>query len=142
MATEKVLQIVDFEVGMSIEAEYENPRDNSGSIHLNLKKDSDNYILHFNPRWGPNKLVLNSKEDGKFGQEETSDGYDYTPGAKVHVKFYAEPEFLKIYINGKFAHQFNYRGSMTFDSIKDISYKWAGDPYRAGPLIALRIGYK
>ena len=33
MATEKVVKIVYFEVGMSIEAEYENPSDSSGSIH-------------------------------------------------------------------------------------------------------------
>ena len=123
MATERLLKIVDFEVGMSIEAEYENPRDSSGSIHLNLRKDSDNYVLHFNPRWGPNKLVLNTKEDGKFGKEETSDGYDYTSGAKVHVKFSAEPDYLKIYINGKYIYQFNYRGSMKSDSINFISYK-------------------
>ena len=131
MATEKVLRIAEFEAGMSIEAEYENPRDNSGSLHLNLRQDSDNYVLHFYPRWGPNKLVLNSKEGGTFGKQETSDGYDYTDGAKVCVKFNAEPDFLKIYINGKFIHQFNYRG-LKSDSIKDINYAWKGDPAKAG----------
>ena len=51
MATSKVLRIVDFEVGMSIEMEYENPRDKTGSLHINLRKDSDNYVLHFKPVW-------------------------------------------------------------------------------------------
>ena len=141
MTTARVLRVVDFDVGMSIEAEYENPRDNTGSLHLNLRKDQDNYVLHFNPRWGKNKLVINSKEGGTFGSQETADGYDFAPGAKVTVKFLAELECLKIHVNGKQIHQFNYRG-LKSDSIKDIYYKWEGDPYRDGPLIALRIGYQ
>jgi len=141
MTTARVLKVVDFDVGMSIEAEYENPRDNTGSLHLNLRKDEDNYVLHFNPRWGQNKLVINSKEDGTFGNQESAGGYDFAPGAKVTVKFFAESEFLKIHVNGKQIHQFNYRG-LKCDSISDISYKWEGDPARAGPLIALRIGYQ
>ena len=68
MTTARVLRVVNFDVGMSIEAEYENSRDNTGRLHLNLRKDEDNYVLHFNPRFQEKILVLNSKEGGTLPQ--------------------------------------------------------------------------
>ena len=65
-----------------------------------------------------------------------------THGAKVHVKFIADFEYLKIFLNGKHLHKFDYRGLLKTDSINDISFKWEGDAAKASSLIAFGIEYK
>lgn len=137
-------------LGASIIVAYENPRDSPGSIHLNLMKDDDNYVLHYNPRWGQNKIViLNSKEDGKFGQEERIDGYNFQYGATVFVKFVAESDKFRIFIYNDTMDKsladvmttFSYRVPLTNTVIKKVKFKWEGASAGAEP-ISVHIEYK
>ena len=136
-------------VGNYIEVGYENPRSSPGSIHVNLLKDDHNYALHFNPRWGSNAtLVLNSKEDGKFGEEKKIDGYKFSYGATIFVRFLAETDHFNISVytdtinkdKPNLSTKFYYRGIKNTD-IKRVTFRWVGDPAGAEP-ISMHIGYK
>lgn len=135
-------------VGNSIEVGYENPRKSPGAIHINLLKDDHNYVLHFNPRWGPTSLVLNTKEDGKFGDEIKIDGYAFGYGATIFVKFIAESDHFIIHVYNDTINKdkpdltttFYYRG-LDNTVIKTVSFKWVGDPAGAEP-ISIHVGYK
>ena len=135
-------------VGNSIEVGYENPRSSPGAIHINLLKDDNNYVLHFNPRWGPTSLVLNTKENGKFGDEKKVDGYNFKYGATMFVKFTAESDhfIINVYTDTvnkatpDMTTRFYYRG-LDNTIIKRVSFRWIGDPAGAEP-ISMHVGYK
>ena len=129
-----------FDIGMSIEVEYENPRENSGSIHLNLVQDDFNYFLHFNPRWGSSKvLILNSKQAGGFEKEVRLHGYNFALGQRVRIKFVAESTQLRVFQNDEHLGNFDYR--MPCSTVKKVKFSWKGNAAKAPKLIALRIGY-
>ena len=127
------------QVGTLIEADYYNPT-GSGRIMFNFRQDSDDIVLHFNPRFDSNVLVLNTKTGGNWGKEERPNGYDFSYGIRVKVKIYADNDNFKIFINDKFFYQYKYRG-MTSTQVKKVEFSWSGDDATAAQLISLRTGY-
>ena len=130
-----------FEFGMYVEAVYNNPT-GSGRIEFNLMQDDDNILLHFNPRFDAQRLILNSKRNGKWEEEEMPKGYDFSLGAKTIVKIQAYNKAFTIYIDGKQFYLFNYRPGMSFTDIKKVQFDFARGAERvASKLQSLQIGY-
>ena len=139
MAQTGQIGVDGMKVGTLVEADYYNPT-GSGRIIFNLSQDSNNIVLHFNPRFDEKVLVLDTKTGGNYGKEEKPDGYDFTHGIRMRVKIYADTENFKIFINDKFFYQYKYRG-MTSAQVKTVEFVWQGDDAVAAQLVSLRTGY-
>ena len=98
----------EFKVGMFIEAKYLNPNI-SGKIGFNLIQDTENIPLLFNPRFDSKNVVLNSKEEGSWGNEEKPKGYDFTSDRNMIVTIYATNENFNILINDNYFYEYKYR---------------------------------
>ncbi|XP_068108982.1 galectin-1-like isoform X2 [Hyperolius riggenbachi] len=66
------------------------PKDSPG-FAINVGKDSNNFALHFNPRFDQNgdtkKTILNSLQGGVWGAEEKKDVFPFKQGAETTVFF-------------------------------------------------------
>ncbi|XP_053107687.1 16 kDa beta-galactoside-binding lectin-like isoform X2 [Hemicordylus capensis] len=63
---------------------------------VNLGKDCDNLVLHFNPRFDNhgdvNTIVCNSKQDGAWGEEERDASFPFQQGEKAQVLSACSPQ--------------------------------------------------
>ena len=100
--------IVKFKVGQAIKAQYTNPSD--GWIRVDLYDESNNILLHFNPRWDTKLVVLNSMIDGRWGGEERlSSGYDFTAEKGCTVELLATESAISIFLDGRHFHDYKHR---------------------------------
>lgn len=57
---------------------------------MNVGKDSNTLMLHFNPRFDchgdVNTIVCNSKEDGMWGEEDRKADFPFQHGDKIEVR--------------------------------------------------------
>ncbi|KAJ6657470.1 hypothetical protein lerEdw1_002405 [Lerista edwardsae] len=67
---------------------------------VNLGKDCDNQMLHFNPRFDchgdVNTVVCNSKQDGIWGEEERYTNFPFQQGDKFQVSFTFDASEVKV----------------------------------------------
>ncbi|XP_053107686.1 16 kDa beta-galactoside-binding lectin-like isoform X1 [Hemicordylus capensis] len=67
---------------------------------VNLGKDCDNLVLHFNPRFDNhgdvNTIVCNSKQDGAWGEEERDASFPFQQGEKAQVSFTFDTSEVKV----------------------------------------------
>ena len=100
--------IVDFSVGTVVYLEYIAPY--SGRVYLNFTTTNGDIVLHVNPRYDQNCLVLNTLIDGKWGPEERPAGFPITPGAKTCITVTATDSAFVICANGaKIGSGYEYR---------------------------------
>ncbi|KAF7252242.1 16 kDa beta-galactoside-binding lectin, partial [Varanus komodoensis] len=70
------------------------------SFEVNLGKDCDNLILHFNPRFNckgdMNTIVCNSKRDGVWGEEERETKFPFEQGGKFQASFNFASSEIKV----------------------------------------------
>lgn len=79
--------IDQLKVGMKVEVEYINPA--NGWFVIWLEDTQGNVILSYCARFDEKRLVLNTLNDGKWGNEECPSGYNFTPGALQNVQLYS-----------------------------------------------------
>ncbi|XP_057568707.1 galectin-4 [Hippopotamus amphibius kiboko] len=80
---------VNFEVGQSPEADV---------------------AFHFNPRFdGWDKVVLNTKQDGKWGNEEKKRSMPFSKGSAFELVFMVLAEHYKVVVNGNPFYEFGHR---------------------------------
>ncbi|NP_001029940.1 galectin-4 isoform X1 [Bos indicus x Bos taurus] len=66
--------------------------------------------FHFNPRFdGWDKVVLNSKQNGSWGQEERKMSMPFRKGAAFELVFMVMTEHFKVVVNGTPFHEFKHR---------------------------------
>jgi len=117
--------VVKFSIGQAIQAVYANSSD--GRIGLDLTDTSGNIVFHFNPRFEDKVLVLNSKIDGKWGNEERPTGYNFDPQKYYTVDFLATEAYITISLDGKPFYDYKHRLPIT--SVVKASYWSSGsDP--------------
>ena len=75
------VKINEFDIGTMIRLDYNALR--VSRIALNLYNAAGEILLHFNPRYDDNVLVLNSFIGGCWGLEERLSGYSLNPGTKA-----------------------------------------------------------
>ncbi|XP_077157230.1 16 kDa beta-galactoside-binding lectin-like [Paroedura picta] len=67
---------------------------------VNLGQDVDNLVLHFNPRFDlhgdVNTIVLNSREDGEWGEELRESHFPFQQGEKAEVTIFFDASELKV----------------------------------------------
>ncbi|XP_062991401.1 16 kDa beta-galactoside-binding lectin-like [Elgaria multicarinata webbii] len=60
-------------------------------FEVNLGKDCDNLVLHFNPRFDckgdVNTIVCNSRQDGVWGEEQRESSFPFEQGGKFQASF-------------------------------------------------------
>ena len=99
--------VFQFKIGMKVQVDYVNPT--GGWAVIWLEDIKENVVLSFSARIGQKVLIINSREDGKWGHEEMADGYDFTPGACQYVSLEAEHDHFTIRVNNHDLHHFKYR---------------------------------
>jgi len=129
------ISVEKFDVGMAIEVQYITP--DNGRPTLNLRDGSDNIVLHVNPRWDEQALVLNSKIGG-WGSEERPDGFDFSSGKMITIRVEAKAEHFCIVVNGKLIHAYKHR--LPVDSVCKADWDWNGDSKEA-KLMTLSVSY-
>uniref|UniRef100_A0A8C6G010 Galectin n=1 Tax=Moschus moschiferus TaxID=68415 RepID=A0A8C6G010_MOSMO len=68
--------------------------------------------FHFNPRFdGWDKVVLNSKQNGSWGNEERKMSMPFRKGAAFELVFMVLTEHFKVYANGQHLFDFSHRFS-------------------------------
>uniref|UniRef100_A0A4W2DJI4 Galectin n=1 Tax=Bos indicus x Bos taurus TaxID=30522 RepID=A0A4W2DJI4_BOBOX len=66
--------------------------------------------FHFNPRFdGWDKVVLNSKQNGSWGNEERKMSMPFRKGAAFELVFMVMMEHFKVVVNGTPFHEFKHR---------------------------------
>ena len=99
--------VFQFKIGMKVQVDYVNPT--GGWTVIWLEDFKENVVLSFSARVGQKELILNSKEDGKWGDEEKPDGYNFTPGVRQSISLEAEHGHFTIRVNDHDLHHFKYR---------------------------------
>uniref|UniRef100_A0A480Q4E1 Galectin n=2 Tax=Sus scrofa TaxID=9823 RepID=A0A480Q4E1_PIG len=100
--------------------------------------------FHFNPRFdGWDKVVFNSQQDGKWGNEEKKRSMPFRKGAAFELVIMVLPEHYKVVVNGDPFYEFGHRipvqlvthlqvdGDLTLQSINFIGGQPAPSP---GPM--------
>ena len=146
MAQAGQIFVEGLQVGMYTEVDYYNPN-GPGIITINLRQDSDNTVLHFNPRFADdtsqNFLNMNTRANGDWVNKEGGPGgYDFTHGLRMKVRFYADTDSFKIFLNEKFLYRYKYIAGLTCAHVKIIEFKWGnGDDATGAQLVSLKTGY-
>jgi len=73
-------------------------------------KDHDNYAIHIAVHYESKKLIVNSKEDTKWGEGiDFSDQFDFSSGIAVAIRVEAREQHYDVFANdkhlGKFVHR-------------------------------------
>ncbi|XP_054845817.1 16 kDa beta-galactoside-binding lectin-like [Eublepharis macularius] len=85
--------------GESIEVKGKILPDAKGFV-VNLGKDCENLVLHFNPRFDchgdVNTIVCNSKKEGEWGEEQRESSFPFQQGEKTEISFSFDTSELKV----------------------------------------------
>ncbi|XP_030745770.1 galectin-4-like isoform X3 [Sitophilus oryzae] len=69
--------------------------------------------LHLNPRfytsYGNHLFVRNSWENGSWGAEERTAGFQFTPGRKFHLAIRKHPDHFAVWVDGTLTGEFLFR---------------------------------
>lgn len=97
-----------FEIGSVIEVKgYVN--DDANRFTINLRNEKRDIALHFNPRFGDDVVVLNTKRDGSWEAEERFPCCSLQRGSKFDIIIMAESDKFMVSLNGEHYCHFEYR---------------------------------
>uniref|UniRef100_A0A8C2YRQ8 Galectin n=1 Tax=Chinchilla lanigera TaxID=34839 RepID=A0A8C2YRQ8_CHILA len=91
-----------------------------GVAHENMNRFFVNFVVgsspgsdiafHFNPRFdGWDKVVFNSQQGGRWGQEERKKSMPFKRGSAFELVFMVLPEHYKVVVNGNPFYEFQHR---------------------------------
>jgi len=81
-------------------------------INFNCDEDGETVGVHFNPRQDQETVVLNTKCDGGWGEEERDqDWFPFQRGQFFDLTFVASDQRLMIYVNDRYFTQYAFRCS-------------------------------
>ncbi|XP_066488657.1 16 kDa beta-galactoside-binding lectin-like [Tiliqua scincoides] len=90
---------------------------------VNLGKDRDNLVLHFNPRFDHegdvNTIVCNSKQDGIWGEEERDTYFPFQQGEKFQVSFTFDTSELKVKLAED--HEISFPNRLGMETVEFLS---------------------
>lgn len=113
--------IDQLKVGMKVEVEYINPA--NGWFVIWLEDTQGNVILSYCARFDEKRLVLNTLNDGKWGNEECPSGYNFTPGALQNVSIVVTTQdCFTVQVNGCNPFPFNSMqvGKLSATSVRSV----------------------
>ena len=109
--------------GQSVEVVYQN-KDIIG-VQVNLLTGKEDYVLHFNPRYSLNILVLNTLLNGTWQAEIRPGGFPFPANyasSRVAVRITAQQLSFAISVNGVPFTEFPYRSPLTPDKVRTIQW--------------------
>ncbi|XP_055993442.1 galectin-2 [Sorex fumeus] len=89
------LKSMDLKPGMALKLKGKIADDCPG-FAINLGQTADHLNLHFNPRFGENTIIFNSKEGGHWGQEQRDSHMCFSPGDEVKITVIFESDEFKV----------------------------------------------
>ncbi|XP_072464431.1 galectin-4 isoform X2 [Notamacropus eugenii] len=79
-------------------------------FHVNFALSGDDIAFHFNPRFdGWDKVVLNSKQGGRWGSEERKNSMPFHKGSAFELVFTVTNEHYKVVVNGSPFYEYKHR---------------------------------
>ncbi|XP_054830474.1 16 kDa beta-galactoside-binding lectin-like [Eublepharis macularius] len=88
---------------------------------INLGQDASNYLIHFNPRFDENNVIVyNFKKDGKWGPEQRDDQFSFMWGEETTVAFALNSG--EVTVNYPGGH-FEFKSQLNLDCVEYISVK-------------------
>ena len=87
-------------------------------LSLPTTDDDSSIALYLNIRFDTNVVVINSKENGTWGQEERPAGFPFTRGEEFVLTVAITADCYLIEVNGELLHSFGHR--LPFSSIKRL----------------------
>lgn len=88
-------------------------KDNMRRFHVNFNVGQDegaDIAFHFNPRFdGWDKVVFNTKQSGRWGDEEKKRSMPFSKGTHFELVFMILPEHYKVVVNGNPFYEYKHR---------------------------------
>ncbi|XP_072254673.1 galectin-1-like [Pyxicephalus adspersus] len=110
-----IVNNLNLKPGQSIEVKGFIP-ENCKHFSINLGKDSENLLLHFNPRFNHHadirKIICNSAENNVWGKEQRENVFPFKEGSVTTVSFKYEKEKFIIVLPSGSSFSFPVRFSM------------------------------
>ncbi|XP_015267541.1 PREDICTED: 16 kDa beta-galactoside-binding lectin-like [Gekko japonicus] len=90
---------------------------------VNVGKDSENLVLHFNPRFDlhgdVDTIVLNSRHDGAWGEEQRESHFPFQPGEKAEVTIVFDASEVKVKLAD--GHEISFPNRLGLETIHFLS---------------------
>lgn len=116
--------ISKFELGMAVEVMFLTP--DKGQPALDLMDERNNVLLHVNPSWDQNTFILNTCNNGQWGEKECPRGFDFSSGVPVTIIAEARNDCFAILVNGRLVHYYKHR--LPFTNICKARFYMMGNP--------------
>ncbi|XP_054830736.1 galectin-1-like [Eublepharis macularius] len=87
---------------------------------INLGQDDSNYLIHFNPRFDENNVIVyNYKKDGMWGPEQRDYQFSFKEGQNTTITFNLNGNEVTVSYPG--GHQFHFNSQVKLDHIEYVS---------------------
>lgn len=122
----RTITLDDFGDGYVVEWTFLAP--DAGRVSMNLKNElGKDIILHVDARYNwysSNKvLVLNTFNQGSWGQEQRPTGFDFTPGILVKMRVEAGPNSFRVFSNTYQIAEYQYRLPVTSVKMVEVIFQ-------------------
>ncbi|KAH7727504.1 beta-galactoside-binding lectin [Aphelenchoides avenae] len=90
-----------------------------GRFNIDLRCDTNqDIVFHFNPRFGAGKVVMNSRNNGRWGDEVCPKEFPFNLDQKVIIDFTGEPSAISVSVDEKLFTSYRVRSILRLvDSI-------------------------
>ena len=121
-----VLVLNNFKYGCGVEAEFNAL--GSGRSNLLLMKDDSNYMIQASSKWDKKTLVICTKIDGEWGNQQTIENFDYPSGTKIVIRIEATQSSYGVFVDNNLVCKFPHR--LPIEEIKKAKFYTAEDELR------------
>jgi len=111
--------IPNYNTGVVVEIKYIAPT-SGDRVQFTLRKDDNNYMFLVSVRYDTKQFILNTKIDGKWGDEDRySERFNFNSGMEVTIRVEAMPEeYFSVFVNGQKFAKFPYRYKPVTDVVE------------------------
>ena len=102
-----VLNNFDFRYAFGVESDF--GALDTGKSNLLLMKDDANYMIQASARWDKKTLVICTKINGEWGNQETIENFDYPVGTIITVRIEAHKTAYAVYVNNNLVSKYPHR---------------------------------
>ena len=113
-----VLVLNNFRYGFGVESEF--GALDTGKSNLLLMKDDANYMIHAGAKWDKKTLVISTKINGEWGNQQTIENFDYPSGTIITVRIEAHQSSYAVFVNNNMVSKFPHR--LPIEEIKKAKF--------------------